>query len=119
MAWYQHLRCPASYFLTYASVKEKLSKPQEGNAKSEAPDMKAVIIAGGCAGIGMWTVAIPPDVVKSRLQSAPAGTYKGFADCARSIVRTNGVTGLFKGFAPAMARAFPANAAAFVSLPEI
>lgn len=52
----------------------------------------------------MWTFAIPPDVIKSRLQGSPDGTYKGFIDCAVKTVRADGPKALFKGFAPAMAR---------------
>ncbi len=64
----------------------------------------------------MWSLAIPPDVIKSRIQSAPSGTYSGFMDCARKTIARDGVAALWKGFGPAMARAFPANAATFVSL---
>ena len=81
------------------------------------------MLAGGSAGVAMWTLAIPPDVsfvlvgqagltgqtIKSRLQSAPSGTYSGFVDCARKLIAQDGVTALWKGFGPAMARAFPAN----------
>ena len=35
------------------------------------------LLAGGTAGVCNWLVAIPADVVKSRLQSAPEGTYSG------------------------------------------
>lgn len=63
------------------------------------------------AGVAMWTIAIPPDVLKSRLQSAPAGTYKGVADVLRVLLKNEGPQALFKGLGPAMLRAFPANAA--------
>ena len=66
--------------------------------------------------MAMWAFAIPPDVIKSRYQGAPEGTYRGFLDCARRTVATDGVGALFKGFGPAMARAFPANAAVFVGV---
>lgn len=74
------------------------------------------MLAGGTAGVAMWSVAIPPDTIKSRLQSAPSGTYSGFLDCARKLIAADGVTALWKGFGPAMARAFPANAATFVGV---
>ncbi|KAG8893609.1 carnitine transporter [Tulasnella sp. 403] len=64
----------------------------------------------------MWSIAIPPDVLKSRIQSAPAGTYSGFLDCARKTIAKDGVKALWKGFGPAMARAFPANAATFLGV---
>jgi len=38
------------------------------------------------AGVANWSVAIPPDVIKSRLQSSPSGTYKGFMDCGRQMI---------------------------------
>jgi len=37
-------------------------------------------------------------------------------DCARKTIAVDGIGALWKGFGPAMARAFPANAATFVSL---
>lgn len=64
----------------------------------------------------MWTFAIPPDVIKSRLQGAPNGTYKGFLDCAAQTVKADGMSALFRGFGPAMLRAFPANAATFLGV---
>jgi len=54
-------------------------------------------------------------VIKSRIQSAATGTYSGFLDCARKTIAVDGVSALWRGLGPAMARAFPANAAAFVS----
>ena len=54
-------------------------------------------------------------VIKSRIQSATTGTYSGFLDCVRKTIAADGIGALWKGLGPAMARAFPANAAAFVS----
>lgn len=53
-------------------------------------------------------------MIKSRIQSSPAGTYKGFFDCAGKIVAQEGPGALFKGLGPALLRAFPANAAGFL-----
>jgi solute carrier family 25 carnitine/acylcarnitine transporter 20/29 len=66
------------------------------------------------AGIAMWTIAIPPDVIKSRLQSAPRGTYTGSLDVLRKTLAHDGASALFKGLGPALLRAFPANAATFL-----
>ena len=68
------------------------------------------------AGVAMWTIAIPPDVIKSRLQTAPAGTYSGAGDVLKHILKTEGPAALFKGLGPAMLRAFPANAATFLGV---
>ena len=77
------------------------------------------------AGVAMWSIAIPPDVIKSRIQAAPQGTYNGFIDCTRQIIAKEGPQALFKGLGPALLRAFPvsiylcsncqANAAGFLS----
>ncbi|KAK9759380.1 carnitine transporter [Basidiobolus ranarum] len=76
----------------------------------------AVLVAGGLAGMANWAVAIPPDVLKSRLQTAPEGTYKGVMDVFTHLIRTEGPSALFRGLGPAMLRAFPANAACFLGV---
>jgi len=103
----------AAYFVAYEECKKALTPA--GSDPSQL-NLGAVIIAGGMAGVAMWSLAIPPDVIKSRIQSAPQGTYNGFVDCARKTIAQDGVSALFKGFGPAMARAFPANAATFLGV---
>lgn len=101
----------AAYFVSYETVKRYLTP-----ADSTTLSLPAVIMAGGCAGVAMWSIAIPPDTIKSRLQSAPNGTYTGFMDCARKLIAKDGVPALWKGFGPAILRAFPANAATFLGV---
>jgi len=100
----------AAYFAAYEVAKKALTP------EGEKLNLGAIIVAGGTAGVAMWSIAIPPDVLKSRLQSAPTGTYSGILDCARKTIAADGVAALWKGFGPAMARAFPANAATFVGV---
>lgn len=76
----------------------------------------AVLTAGGMAGVAMWPIAIPPDVLKSRWQSAPDGTYKSLWDVYQTLMATEGPSALFKGIRPALIRAFPANAACFLGM---
>lgn len=101
----------AAYFVAYEVIKKALTP--EGSDPSKL-DLGAIILAGGSAGVAMWSIAIPPDTIKSRLQSAPHGTYSGFVDCLAKTVKADGVKALWKGFGPAMGRAFPANAATFL-----
>lgn len=78
---------------------------------------KATLLAGGFAGMANWSVCIPADVLKSRLQTAPHGAYPdGIRGVFREIIREEGPRGLFKGFMPIMLRAFPANAACFMGV---
>lgn len=102
---------PASgmYFMTYECLKNWLT-PEGGNL-----GIGATIVAGGFAGIANWIVGMPPDVLKSRLQSAPEGTYKrGIRDAFIVLMKEEGPKALYKGVTPVMLRAFPANAACFL-----
>ncbi|KII93784.1 hypothetical protein PLICRDRAFT_101968 [Plicaturopsis crispa FD-325 SS-3] len=103
----------AAYFAAYEVTKKALTP---AGASPADLNLGAVIFAGGTAGVAMWALAIPPDVLKSRLQSAPEGTYSGLLDCARKTIAADGVAALWKGFGPAMGRAFPANAATFLGV---
>lgn len=59
---------------------------------------------------------MPFDVVKTRMMAAPDGpAAPRFRDCVRQLYVTGGVRGFYRGFSVALARAFPANAAAFAS----
>lgn len=103
----------AAYFVAYELLKKALTPAGAG---PEALNPGAVLFAGGMAGVAMWTIAIPPDVLKSRLQSAPAGTYTGLLDCLKKTIKADGASALFRGLGPAMLRAFPANAATFLGV---
>ncbi|CAF1318121.1 unnamed protein product [Adineta ricciae] len=102
---------PASgvYFASY----EYLKKALRSEGQSDLGALKT-LLAGGLAGICNWVVAIPPDVLKSRFQTAPAGKYTGIGDVLRELIRTEGIRSLYKGIVPVMLRAFPANAACFL-----
>uniref|UniRef100_A0A8V0ZEI5 Solute carrier family 25 member 20 n=1 Tax=Gallus gallus TaxID=9031 RepID=A0A8V0ZEI5_CHICK len=105
---------PASgmYFMTYEWLKNVLTP--EGKSVSDL-SVPRILFAGGLAGIFNWAVAIPPDVLKSRFQTAPPGKYpNGFRDVLRELIREEGVASLYKGFTAVMIRAFPANAACFL-----
>ncbi|KAI9292845.1 mitochondrial carrier [Neoconidiobolus thromboides FSU 785] len=102
-----------AYFGAYEGFKA-LFTPASATPDQLSP--LAVFVAGGLAGMANWAVAIPPDVIKSRLQTAPEGTYKGVADVFVKLVKHEGPGALFKGLGPAMLRAFPANAACFLGV---
>ncbi|XP_014488427.1 PREDICTED: mitochondrial carnitine/acylcarnitine carrier protein [Dinoponera quadriceps] len=102
---------PASgmYFMTYEYLKEQFT-PEGGKLS-----LLATIAAGGFAGIANWLVGMPPDILKSRLQTAPEGTYKrGVREVFVELMKNEGPTALYKGVVPVMLRAFPANAACFM-----
>lgn len=50
------------------------------------------------AGIANWTIGMPQDVLKSRLQTAPEGTYPGgLKDVFRTLMKNEGPMALYKG----------------------
>lgn len=103
---------PASgmYFMTYEWFQKTL-KPIGGE---EHLGIIKTIAAGGMAGIANWAIGMPADVVKSRLQSAPEGTYKSIPHVFAVLLKEGGPAALYKGITPVMLRAFPANAACFL-----
>lgn len=99
------------YFMTYEYF-QRILLP-EGKSRTELSPART-LFAGGMAGILNWIVAIPADVLKSRQQTAPHGKYSGLIDVLKQTLATDGIHGLYKGAAPIMLRAFPANAACFL-----
>uniref|UniRef100_A0A672H9Z7 Mitochondrial carnitine/acylcarnitine carrier protein-like n=1 Tax=Salarias fasciatus TaxID=181472 RepID=A0A672H9Z7_SALFA len=99
------------YFLTYDYLKNLLTP--EGQSVSQLSTPK-ILLAGGVAGILNWTIALPPDVLKSNFQTAADGTYRGLLDVLKTLLRDEGPTALYKGFNAVFLRAFPANAACFL-----
>ncbi|TRY67122.1 hypothetical protein TCAL_13127 [Tigriopus californicus] len=92
------------YFLCYELVKYAFDK--------EGSNPLVTLLAGGCAGVGGWAVAIPMDTIKNRHQ-ATMKKYNSFVTL-KHLIKEEGFTGLFRGGGTILIRAFPTNAAAFL-----
>lgn len=100
------------YFCSYEWILSKLTL--EGESRENLNPLR-IFIAGGLTGMICWASIIPVDVLKSRYQTAPEGTYpRGIRDALRQLVKEEGVASLFKGVTPVLLRAFPANAGLFL-----
>ena len=78
-----------------------------------------IFLAGGLAGMTGWGAVIPADTIKSRLQSQPpqpGAPTPSVLQIGRQIVREEGQRALWRGWTPAVLRAFPANAALFTGV---
>ncbi|ORX78949.1 mitochondrial substrate carrier family protein [Basidiobolus meristosporus CBS 931.73] len=98
----------AAYFGFYEALKASFSNTFAAGRELNGFEL---LLAGGTAGIGCWTVCYPQDVIKSRMQNDRRSSYKSFLDCAAKLNAESGYRAFFRGFGPTMARAFPANAA--------
>ena len=77
-------------------IKKVLSSP--GETDSNFPMWKK-LVAGTLAGAISSALCSPTDLLKVRLQADKAGTrYKGLADAFLSIVKQEGVLGLYRGW---------------------
>uniref|UniRef100_A0A671LAJ3 Mitochondrial 2-oxodicarboxylate carrier n=1 Tax=Sinocyclocheilus anshuiensis TaxID=1608454 RepID=A0A671LAJ3_9TELE len=80
------------------------------------------IIAGGSAGLVEICLMHPLDVVKTRFQiqrgKADPNNYKGLGDCFRTIFRTEGVYGFYKGILPPILAETPKRAVKFFTFEQ-
>ncbi|VEU20438.1 DEKNAAC101312 [Brettanomyces naardenensis] len=104
----------ACYFATYEYLKNKWSKKSLNSDEEPAMSIGAIMMAGGCAGVAMWTAVFPIDTIKSVQQSSTLKT--SMIQTAKKIYTTKGFGGFFPGIGPALARSFPANAATFLGV---
>lgn len=109
-----------AYFAVYEAIKRALTPLGPDGKPTGALSPTAVLLGGGFAGVCNWLVALPADVVKSRIQTAGlmggASKPAGFIATARQVIAEGGVAGLYRGASPALVRAFPANAACFMGM---
>lgn len=98
------------YFGTYETLKLKLPA-LTGDA---SPTLAHLFVAGGTAGLAYWAFFYPLDVIKSAMQTDsmdPAKRrYRSVAATAASLWAEGGVGRFYKGVAPCLIRAVPANA---------
>lgn len=113
----------AFYFGTYEYVKREIIKWESTgngtdsyNSNSKKLSTKSIIMAGGLAGVVNWIVALPFDTVKSKVQTSNGSKNSKMIDVAIKLVKREGFQALYRGLSPALLRAFPANAAAFLGV---
>lgn len=73
-----------------------------------------IFLSGGLAGCVGWSLVIPLDVVKTRLQSGQSNVAP--LALLRHIAAVEGTAGLFRGWTAAIIRAFPTNAFLFLGV---
>jgi len=84
-------------FVGYKGITRQLDGP---------PTPLQSMLAGGVAGAVSAVVSQPVDTVKANMMGLDAGRYASSLDCARAIVRADGVTALWNGGGPRVVRVF-------------
>ncbi|KAI9235088.1 MAG: mitochondrial carrier domain-containing protein [Podila humilis] len=119
------------YFSSYETIKRLMSEtiehirphPAAGPGATattthlKGPGPMVHFFAGGLCGVFSWLVVFPIDLVKSVIQKEVLAThpkYIGALDCARDIVRREGVRGLYRGLSVTCYRAMPIHSLNFL-----
>uniref|UniRef100_A0A7S1CAX8 Uncharacterized protein n=1 Tax=Bicosoecida sp. CB-2014 TaxID=1486930 RepID=A0A7S1CAX8_9STRA len=99
------------FFPGYAHLRHLFADGHEGTRY-----ILGVFVAGGLGSAIPAGFCTPMDVVKTRIQ-APGGRgkYKGAADCARQILRDEGIFAFYKGAVPRMLVQAPLFAVALLA----
>lgn len=104
-----------TFFCTYEMLVDNL-KPLGGSVA----DLGALTLfcCGGISGIMYWLLWYPIDAVKSRIQgdSLANPRYSSMSQCAALMKKNEGPRSFYRGFLPCMMRAFPVNAAMWLTV---
>jgi solute carrier family 25 ornithine transporter 2/15 len=98
------------FFLTYEMCREALRKPNQ--TKDEIGPLKTVL-SGGMAGVTLWTIIFPADVVKSRLQVT--GGKTPMLRMMYQIYRNEGMGALYSGLGATLIRTFISSGVLFLA----
>ncbi|XP_051508534.1 calcium-binding mitochondrial carrier protein SCaMC-2-A [Myxocyprinus asiaticus] len=88
-------------FMAYEQIKRLMGSSQETLGITER------FVAGSLAGVIAQSAIYPMEVLKTRLALRKTGQYKGISDCAKQILRGEGVCAFYKGYVPNMLGIIP------------
>uniref|UniRef100_A0AAQ5ZDV5 EF-hand domain-containing protein n=1 Tax=Amphiprion ocellaris TaxID=80972 RepID=A0AAQ5ZDV5_AMPOC len=83
-------------FMAYEQIKWLIRGSKEGGSLR----VQERFIAGSLAGATAQTIIYPMEVLKTRLTLRKTGQYSGMADCAKQILKTEGVRAFYRGYLP-------------------
>uniref|UniRef100_A0A3B4DF59 EF-hand domain-containing protein n=1 Tax=Pygocentrus nattereri TaxID=42514 RepID=A0A3B4DF59_PYGNA len=83
-------------FMAYEQIKRLMGSSNETLGITER------FVAGSLAGVIAQSTIYPMEVLKTRLALRKSGQYSGISDCARQILKKEGVAAFYKGYLPNM-----------------
>uniref|UniRef100_A0A8C6WSL0 EF-hand domain-containing protein n=1 Tax=Neogobius melanostomus TaxID=47308 RepID=A0A8C6WSL0_9GOBI len=81
-------------FMAYEQIKRLIGSDKETLSILER------FVAGSMAGVIAQSTIYPMEVLKTRLALRKTGQYSGISDCAKQILRREGLTAFYKGYVP-------------------
>eukprot|EP00954_Amorphochlora_amoebiformis_P017458 1319288-Amorphochlora_amoeboformis.AAC.1 len=84
-----------------------------GVPTGQRPGVATTIIAGSTVGVVSWSVAMPWDIIKTRMQMDPRRN-PSFFGMLRGIIKSEGVAGFYRGFSAVAVRGVVSNASFFL-----
>ncbi|KAI2661994.1 Calcium-binding mitochondrial carrier protein SCaMC-2-A [Labeo rohita] len=88
-------------FMAYEQIKRLMGSSQETLGITER------FVAGSLAGVIAQSAIYPMEVLKTRLALRKTGQYNGISDCAKQILKGEGVSAFYKGYVPNMLGIIP------------
>uniref|UniRef100_A0A8B9GP22 Solute carrier family 25 member 25a n=1 Tax=Astyanax mexicanus TaxID=7994 RepID=A0A8B9GP22_ASTMX len=83
-------------FMAYEQIKRLMGSENETLGITER------FVAGSLAGVIAQSTIYPMEVLKTRLALRKTGQYTGISDCAKQILKREGMTAFYKGYVPNM-----------------
>ncbi|XP_022526272.2 calcium-binding mitochondrial carrier protein SCaMC-2-A [Astyanax mexicanus] len=83
-------------FMAYEQIKRLMGSENETLRITER------FVAGSLAGVIAQSTIYPMEVLKTRLALRKTGQYTGISDCAKQILKREGMTAFYKGYVPNM-----------------
>ncbi|XP_077415677.1 mitochondrial adenyl nucleotide antiporter SLC25A23-like isoform X2 [Vanacampus margaritifer] len=83
-------------FMAYEQIKWLIRGSKEGGTLR----LQERFLAGSLAGATAQTIIYPMEVLKTRLTLRTTGQYSGMADCAKQILKREGVRAFYRGYLP-------------------
>lgn len=110
------------FFTSYEILKKNLCPKMIDEKHFKLKNNFSIMASGGLAGMASWTISLPFDVIKSRLQSMDPLELKTLTNGSRlpslvllkNLILREGFPALYRGIIPVMIRAFVANGACFL-----
>ncbi|KAK1801361.1 hypothetical protein P4O66_023046 [Electrophorus voltai] len=83
-------------FMAYEQIKRLIG------SNNETLGIMERFVAGSLAGVIAQSAIYPMEVLKTRLALRRSGQHAGISDCAKQILRKEGLTAFYKGYVPNM-----------------